>query len=431
MKPIIGIVLLILAVAGGANFIRNAGRNHDTQSSGSAAYDQGRKAGKYTAPVVLAALGLLGIRLLLQSGGARGPAPERRAGTDGSLPRARDPSLRGGQNTFASNPGLIRLNLASWMAANPWVPIVAGTLALTGAIMFLFSWPVGLVLCGSAAVFLDREIRRAKQKFYAGDVCPGVVISAQYNLVAVFTNLMTGSNDPKPAIKILKQPLGRLSSEAAYDGMRVAAVALYYGQAREGAWRDFSPEVINCVVREPEEIARVLGSIPEREWQNLDSNLSQIPEARVGLYRLWDTKLNAAPGMKATAGRTPMSLAGTPWFKTASAIAGFSVVVVLAVLLVLVSVVGSAMRRKNNQIVARPKINISREPSPTVTRNRAPLSQTGDFLTGSAVSAHWGGKWIPGTIKSINPGGFSVMVKLEDPRFPHAIVLSTNQIRVR
>jgi hypothetical protein len=93
--------------------------------------------------------------------------------------------------------------------------------------------------------------------------------------------------------------------------------------------------------------------------------------------------------------------------------------------------IAPALRRRNNQTVSKPESKNPRGPLPDVNRGRLLLTQTGDFMTGSAVSAHWGGKWVPGSIQSINPGGFSVMVQLDDPHFPLPIVLSTNQLRLR
>jgi len=51
------------------------------------------------------------------------------------------------------------------------------------------------------------------------------------------------------------------------------------------------------------------------------------------------------------------------------------------------------------------------------------------YNIGDKVQANWGGKWTSGKITTINPGGFSLMVQLDDPRFPQPIVLATNQIR--
>lgn len=54
----------------------------------------------------------------------------------------------------------------------------------------------------------------------------------------------------------------------------------------------------------------------------------------------------------------------------------------------------------------------------------------GPCHSGDLVQANWGGKWTPGKITRVNPGGFTLMVQLEDSRYPEPIVLSTNQIRL-
>lgn len=59
------------------------------------------------------------------------------------------------------------------------------------------------------------------------------------------------------------------------------------------------------------------------------------------------------------------------------------------------------------------------------------LARTGPYELDSQVQARWAGKTIPGRITRINPGGFTVMVQLEDPRFPHPILLSTNELKPR
>jgi hypothetical protein len=438
MKRILGLVLLLLAIAGMVNVVRKFAEGGATQHSGSAAYDQGQKAGKYSAPVVLVALGLFGLWLLRSDDMRPAPPSVRRSPGETLLPPGH-PSLRGGQGTVASNPAQLRLSIGQWLAANLWVIAVAAGMALIGVIFLFVKLPVGIVLLLAAGIFLFREVREAQQKFYSGDVCPGVVLFAQQNLVAVYTSLTAADNVPRPAIKILKQPLHRATTEAAYDGMRVAAAALYQGDARQPAWQDFSPEVINCVVKDPEEIARVLGSISEQEWQNLDTCLAQVPVANPGLYRMW----NPASKARSTTGCVPEGATdfapGRPWFKSTPGIVGISIVGAIVGLMFLVSFMGSASRwiahrEVTNQGISAPTAppmpGIQRPPMATAARPFQP-TQAGPYTAGAGVSAQWAGRWISGKVVSINPGGFSVMVQLEDSRFPRPILLSTNQIRLR
>ena len=309
--------------------------------------------------------------------------------------------------------------------------IVSSSFAVIGLSVGFIKLPVGIVLMLAAGILLFREVREAKQKFYMGDVCPGVVISEQEKLVAVFTDLAAAGRVPLPAIKILKQPLQRMTTEAAHDGMRVAATALYHGDARQPAWQNFSPEVINCVVHDPDEIARVLASITEEEWQALDACLAQVPVGKPGLYRMWGAGF-ASPGQPEA--DLPHSVAvapGKPWFKTTAALVGFSIVGGAVGLFILASVLRAAWRGSQHRGAGSPRVN-----APPLPQTRPPgvprpseLKQAGPYSVGGRVEANWTGRWIPGTITAINPGGFTLMIQLEDARFPRPIVLSTNQVR--
>lgn len=433
MKRIFGLILLVLAMVGAVNAVKRFSSGQgEIRTTGNAAYDSGQKAGRMLVPVVLGGMGLLGLWLLFSGSDyepAR-PAPVRRAPAVRRPPPG-NPSLRGGQDTFASNPALLRLNAGQWLAANPLVMIVPSVLAIAGLIVLLIKVPVGIALVITAAGVMILQVREAKQKFYRGDVCPGVVLSAQGDLVAIFTDLKASSNRPQPAIKILKQPLARMRTEAAYDGMRVAAAAFYHGRVRQPAWRNFSPEVIDCVVHDPVEIARVLGSIDEADWQTLDACLAQVPVAAPGLYRL--SNASVSPG-----GEPPeilrddmQSAPPQPWFKTAPGIFGLSVFGVVVGVVLLFSVGGAFLRLANRRDVPHQGTGpIAVRTPPNIPRAPA-LTQTGPYTIGASVQAQWADRWIPGQITSINSGGFSVMVKLQDPRFSFPIVLPTNQIRLR
>ncbi len=333
------------------------------------------------------------------------------------------PSLRGAQNTFASNPALLKLATGAWLAANPAVIAVASVVALAGVVILFFKVVPGLVLLLTAGIVAFNAVREAKQKFFSGDVCAGVVLSAQDNLVAVFTDLKAGGRSERPAIKILKQPLNRLTAEPAYDGMRVAAAAHYHGNVTAPAWQNFSPEVINCVVQDPEEIARVLSSISEPQWQALDGWLAHIPVAKPGLYRMWEMNSTAAEGETDFA-------PPTPWFKTKPAVIGLSIFGVIVGLFVGVLALGALGGWMSHRQVKQPH-PYTPPPAARETSRPGEPTQTGPFAVGGKVEANWAGGWLPGKITRINGGGFSVMVQLEDSRWPMPLVLSTNQLRVK
>ena len=465
MKRIIGLLLLVLAIAGTVNVVRQFVQGKDTQAqtqtTGNAAYEKGRKVGKYSAPFVLVLLGIYGLRLLLSSGESAPAAPAIRHSPTSNLPPPGDPSLRGGQGTFASNPAMLKLSAGQWLAANPSTIYVALGMAVVGLAVVFIKFPIGAVLLVSSGIFLYREIREAKQKFFGGDVCPGIVLSAEQNLVAVYTDLVAAGSRPYPVIQIMKQPLHRMTAGQAYDGMRVATAALYLGDVKAPAWKNFWPEVINCVVHDPTEIERVLGSISEREWQMLDACLAQIPEAKLGLHHISPASLAAVAPAEDSLSYTSTETGfapSRPWFKSPAAIFAFVGVGLIAAMM-LTSVIIVALARPKNRptfpdhrpfttlapaapaaafgqsqpLQGAPATPSSAQAPQTVSRTTPPatLTQTGPFAVDSQVEANWAGGWIPGIITRVNPGGFSVMVQLEDARFRHPIVLSTNQVRLK
>jgi len=429
MKRILGLILLILAILGSVNYVKRLSSGNQPRPTGNAAYDSGQQVGTVLVPIVLAVMGLFGLRWLISGDGdyQPAPAPARRS-------TAGNPSLSGRHDTFASNPALLKLRAVSWLAAKPIIPIASASLALIGFVLLFIKLPVGIVLIVTSGIVLFRQVSEAKQKYYRGDMCPGLVLSAQKNLVAVFTDLKAASLLPQPAIKILKQPLRLMTGEPAYDGMRVAAVALYQGDSRRPAWQNFSPEVIQCVVHDPEQIAHALGSISESEWQRLDAHLTQVPIDRPGLYRLSGVSFAPPSGISSGSEIENDWPQPTPWFKTTPAIIFFCVFGGIATFIVLLSFAGTLLSSRNRYH------GPVRPPTPGVppaasTPRRAPgppeLKVTGPYAIGTSVQANWAGEWLPGKITSINYGGRSVMVQLQDHRYPVPMLLFTNQIRLK
>jgi hypothetical protein len=453
MKRIFGLFLLVLAIVGTVNFVRKFAQDKDvqaqTQTSGSAAYQQGQKIGKYSAPFLVVLLGMYGLRLLLGSNESTPAAPTIRRSPTSPLPPLDDPSLRGGSDTLASNPARLRISAWPWLAANSSTIYVALSMAVVGLAVVFIKFPIGAVLLVSSGIFLFNEIREAKLKFFGGDVCPGIVLSAQQNLVAVYTDLSAmGRQRPYPVIQILKQPLDRMTTGPAHDGMRVATAALYYGDAKAAAWKNFWPEVINCVVHDPAEIERVFGSISEEEWQMLDACLAQIPEAKLGLHHISPASLAAVVAEEAQAAytSTESGFAPTrPWYKSPVAVIAGAALGIVAILTIGSIIIVAMNRPKPHtspfpthapaamQPPMMPQATPPVQPSqnPAMTAQPAAAAPAGQYAVGSAVEANWAGGWIPGKITRVNPGGFSVMVQLADTRFPHPIVLSINQIRMK
>jgi hypothetical protein len=208
----------------------------------------------------------------------------------------------------------------------------------------------------------------------------------------------------------------------------VAAAALYFGNVRQAAWWNFMPEVIQCVIQDPAEIERVMGSITEEEWQALDAGLARIAVAKPGLYRVSSANSAAATAPDGAPRNEPDFVPAQPWFKSKFAIIGLSVLGGILGLMFVVNVVALMSRRVDHRSAMPPPGPAMPSPAANFASPQQP-TQSGLFAVGGQVEANWAGGWILGTITSINPGGFTLMVQLQDARFPGPILLSTNQLR--
>ncbi|NQE37776.1 DUF3239 domain-containing protein [Microcoleus asticus] len=215
-------------------------------------------------------------------------------------------------NTQASNPGGLNVNYLCWIRSFPQEPVcLISSLTVTIGCDLLVNWALW---SGISALLHERipilpfilitlflPINSAfwkvispilqKARFLAihirerclyGCVNPGIVINSNPTLVAVFTDLRTGET-PHQAIKVLPQPLKRTKMGIPPVGMRLATIALYEGNVQKGHWDDFHPIVINCVTDNQTDIDRVLQSIPDWEWLELELGLGEIPK-QPGLY---------------------------------------------------------------------------------------------------------------------------------------------------
>lgn len=365
MKKIFGLICIIGSIAlGVAMFKQQAGDSSD---------NKGNKVTRHSAPVVLL---VLGMRLLF-AGGSGGSIslslPKRSSQRDISAGLPGNPALRGGQDTFATNPAQLDLNFIHWLAANPRHIVFYAATGLTGLVLFVVKWQVGVALLIAGGIAFWRTRQDMRRKFVIGDVCPGVVLSAEKGLVAVLTDLKAATNVARPAIKILKQPLRKIKIYALQDGMRVASVAEYYGNVHETTWKNFFPEVIPCSVHDEVENQRILASIPEAQWQALDQHLAQIPEPNPGLYRLWGGNLAADVG------------AAVPWLQRKAVRIGLIVFACLGLAIVFMqaSVRRAEQARDQRELTASSSV----APSPNPISHPAPNGRQPELdLRGKTVS---------------------------------------------
>jgi len=349
------------------------------------------------------------------------------------------PLLRGGQNAFIANPARMRIKATRWLAANPGILMLLAGVIIAGAVAAFFKPLIGISLCSSGLIVAWFIIRSARQKYLTGGVCPGVVLSVDDGLVAVFTDLKAGSAAFHPAMKIVRQPLHRFAAEEAYDGMRVAMVAEFHGSARRDVWKNISPEVIGCVVHNDELVTRAFESISEDQWEAMEVYLAKITEKSPGLYRFWSGGESISPAAAADTG----AFAGWIMLKTVS---GLSVCFV-GMHLLLSAGAGMLTKWKNQDAVI---IDPASEGSGGTVLRESESPKTGAVIlppqkhhpengvtnvgllaVGQQVLAYWDGRWIKASVIESVRGGAIVRVKLEDPKFRHPVLVAADQVRLQ
>jgi hypothetical protein len=197
-----------------------------------------------------------------------------------------------GQGTVAGNPGLLSFSVMQFMRCNPALLAygVVVSLALGGFALYQFKSP--LIAIGTVVVSLafgwQSVYAKQSKKFRAGNLCAAVVVSTSPYRIAVFTDLATGEQGPKPAIGVCRQPLVHMYPAPPAKGARVVAVCLYAGQVGSGAWIDVMPTVINCGCTNQQQIDRAKATIDPRDYELLDQLTPKLKTDRNGLHKLWE-----------------------------------------------------------------------------------------------------------------------------------------------
>ena len=183
--------------------------------------------------------------------------------------------------SLASLEGGIHVRALVYAGHFPLWPSVLSASLLVGAGLCVKSM-VALVIVLLALLSLWVYWSHVKAHFLRGCLNPGVVVSVEPFLVAVYTDLSTGDGS-YPVIKILRHP--RPAGTSLRVGMRVATAALYSQPASDNHWADFNPKLNDSATSDREENRQALAKLPERDWDHFSEELSKLPKPYcVGLY---------------------------------------------------------------------------------------------------------------------------------------------------
>ncbi|MHB9132795.1 MAG: DUF3239 domain-containing protein [Armatimonadota bacterium] len=186
--------------------------------------------------------------------------------------------------TTASNPGELELDRWQWYRHYPlWPTLWAITLGLSLALAWgVHGW---FYVLAFVVLIINRVYwAQVRAQFKMGCVNPGVVVALDPPLIAVSTDLSKGIGE-YPAVKIIRTRLSRIGAQPPQIGARVPTVALYSPGKDPLRWADFDPRPAQCATTLAAELTRLLQSIPEEEWQQLQTGLTHVPQPyQPGLY---------------------------------------------------------------------------------------------------------------------------------------------------
>lgn len=190
-------------------------------------------------------------------------------------------------HTAASNPGMFRVSLLHYSRAYPKWPLVW----FGGLVLSLLLCIVSLWFTISAAFFAFATwfyFNSVKSQFVAGCVNPGIIVSLQPPLVAVYTDLTKGGSE-FPVVKIQQHPIHRMCTGPAEKGQKVTTVAFYESMEEElEHWTDFRPRLTACATGDRRIVQKQLQSIETEDWAHLKAAISQVPKPLTpGLYRYY------------------------------------------------------------------------------------------------------------------------------------------------
>ncbi len=195
-------------------------------------------------------------------------------------------SLTLDNETQASNPGQINVHVFKYWSSYPFWPTIWFGSTLTFLVGGLLWLPllIGAIICG---LLMGLYWTRVREHFRHGCALPAIVLSVDQQLVAFLTDLSTGEGS-YPAVKILQQPIQKMTGGTPKKNQRLVGVALYEASpSQNDHWATFHPKVANCVTTDEQAIQRTFETIAESDWQELVDALAKIPRKTAGLHPLW------------------------------------------------------------------------------------------------------------------------------------------------
>ena len=186
-------------------------------------------------------------------------------------------------NSQASNQGQLNVNIMQWIKMNPTSVIINIALLVVSYIMMTrIHWVFGLTFLAALLYNVWYWIS-IMNKFKAGDVNIGRVVSVNPDRIAVATN-MTKLGGNYPIVKIVEKKLLPDEKEL---GCYIPTIALYNDNPYDYPfWAEFHPVPLSHGVKDENVLMSKYDSFSESDFATLDSYIAELSTMEPGTYKV-------------------------------------------------------------------------------------------------------------------------------------------------
>lgn len=175
----------------------------------------------------------------------------------------------GAKATRQANAGFSLMHFLKVTKSNYVKPLLILAGLLLAAIFIGWFFYIPLVLF---AAFKLLELSKTRDMFYSGALCPAIVIDADNNKIAAFTDLSMGSGS-YPLIRVRKYPIPK---EYRVNGMKVPVAGGYQNTENYSHWNFYEPQPLPTGINDKSIIDEKIRSIPTAEWIQLSNEVKKF-----------------------------------------------------------------------------------------------------------------------------------------------------------
>ena len=191
-------------------------------------------------------------------------------------------------NYAASNPCRLKVELLHFYKCVPTelMSFVVAPLLIGGIIIATDKVPFPYFVAPAISVAVAIALLRFPfWLFQSGNVCPAIVIDAEQQLIAVFTDLTKG-DDSYPAVFVTSAPLKKMTGGPFQRGNKICFATGYLG-GNSDSWEQIKGYPINCGTTSSKQIENRLKTLSDEDWLEAEQVIANLSKPyKKGLIRL-------------------------------------------------------------------------------------------------------------------------------------------------